>query len=240
MCPNGVIAVAGDEDDKLSNLTTALVFIERGEGDTGNHSKLEDARKSLVDAIKGFKRSRFTLGCALAEYKTLYKQEMLWSRAEKEIAAVLGCNPRTISRIIEESEAATGLHPFVLEAMEQHRIDPGKKKNAPVVEDLLRRPIAVSRQEADADVRSAIATYSCARKGKAKRSSDSLEGFAYRIVKLFEDRFTALPPEKQLCEIQFCISKVLAALHIDLQTLCSSQDRNQEPISKNTHDTAAA
>jgi hypothetical protein len=224
----------------LSNLTTALVFIERGEGGAGDQSKLEDARTSLIEAIKGFKRSRFTLGRALAEYRTLYKEEKLWSRAEKEIATALDCNPRTISRIIEESEAASALHPFVLEAMEQLRTDPGKKKNAPVVEELLKRPIANSRQEANAVAQSAIAKFAGKRKDNANPALDSIEGFTCKMVKRFENRFKSLPPEAQISELRYCIEKVLSALHTDLPTLYSSHSLTRMSVPGENRDTAAA
>ena len=234
MCQKGSIAPENEQDDKLSNLTTALVFIERGEGSVENCCKLEPARKTLIEAIRGFKNSRFALGRALSEYKALYKLEKLWLRARDEIATALGCNPRTVSRIIEESEAAVALHPFVLEAMEQHGTDPGKKKNARVVEDLLKRPIASSRQEADAAVRFAVAKSAGKQKGKAKPASDSIEEFTDRMVKLFEDRFNTLSPEARTPELRYCIEKVLSALHTDIPTLY------RMPISEDTHDTAAA
>jgi hypothetical protein len=240
MCSTSPIAHESERDDKLSNLTTALVCIERGEGGAEDYCKLEPARKTLIDAIRGFKHSRFALGRALTDYRTLYKQEGLWQRAEKEIATALGCNPRTISRIIEESQAAAGLHPYFLEAMEQHRKDPGKKKNAPVVDELLRRPIPKSSQEANAEVRSAVVKFAPRRKSKAKPALDPIEGFACRIVKLFEGRFKDLSQEAQISELQYCIEKLLASLHTDLPTLLSSRIQAQRSQAGANRDTAAA
>lgn len=240
MCPKGSLVRDTALDDKLSNLTSTLVSIERGEGGDGDYSKLEVARTSLIDAISCFKRSRFTLGRTLAEYKVLYKQEQYWSRAEKEIAKALGCNPRTISRIIEESEAAAGLHPFVLEALEQHRTDPGKKKNAPVVEELLRQPIASSPQEAEAAVRSAVAKTAGKQKSKPKPPSGSIDGFTCRIVELFEARFKTLSPEARNPQLLHCIENVLAALHTDLLTLYNSRNQTRTPVVEGIRDIAAA
>jgi hypothetical protein len=240
MCSKDPIAIEREQDDKLSNLTTALLFIERGEAGAEDYCKLEPARKTLIDAIRGFKHSRFALGRALTEYRTLYKQEGLWQRAEKEIAAALGCNPRTISRIIEESQAGAGLHPYFLEAMEQHRKDPGKKKNAPVVDELLKRPIPKSTQEANAEVRSAVAKFAVKRKGKAKPALDPIEGFASRIVKLFEGRFKTLSPDARISELQYCVETLLAALHTDLPTLLNSRGQARKPQTGEGCDTAAA
>lgn len=205
MCSTSAIAIEGEQDDKLSNLTTDLLFIERGEAGSEDFCKLEPARHSLIDAIRGLKHSRFALGRALTGYRTLYKQEGLWQRAEKKIAAALGCNPRTISRIIEDSQAAAGLHPFVLEAMEQHRKDPGKKKNAPVVDELLKRPIPKSLREANAEVQSAVSKFAIERKGKAKPALDPVEEFACKIVKLFEGRFEKLSQDTRISELQYCV-----------------------------------
>lgn len=240
MGSNGLIAIEGEQDDKLSNLARVLVLIEQCEGDSENRCKLEPARKTLIDAVKGFERSRFILGRALAVYKPLFKQEKLWLRAQDEIATALGCSPRTVSRIIEESEMAAELHPFVLEAMERHRTDPGKKKNAPVVQELLRNPIAKSRKQADAAVRSAVAKFGGKQQGSAKPSLDPIEGFTSRIVKLFERRFEALASDARISDLLFCIERVLAALDTDLDTLCTSQYRARMPTSEDTHDTAAA
>jgi len=185
MGSRSLIAIEGEQHDKLSNLARVLVSIEQCEGDSENRCKLEPARKTLIDAVKGFERSRFILGRALAVYKPLFKQEKHWLRAQDEIATALGCSARTVSRIIEESEMAAELHPFVLEAMERHRTDPGKKKNAPVVQELLKCPIAKSRKQADAAVRSAVSKVTGKQKANAKPALDPRERFASRIVKLF-------------------------------------------------------
>jgi hypothetical protein len=240
MCSTSPIAHESERDDKLSNLTTALLFIERGEAGSEDYCKLEPARKSLIDAIRGFKHSRFALGRALAQYKPLYKQEGLWQRAEKKIATALGCNPRTISRIIEESQAAAGLHPYFLVAMEQDRKDPGKKKNAPVIDELLKRPIPKSPQEATAEVRSAVAKFDSKRKRNTKLSMDSSERFAQRIVKLFEARFKFLSPDAQISELQYCVEKLLAALHTDLPTLLNSRGQARKQQAGESCETAAA
>lgn len=240
MCPKDGSCIEGEEDDKLSNLTTALLFIESGEAGSEDFRKLEPARHSLIDAVRGFRHSRFALGRALSEYKPLFKQEKLWQRAEKEIAAALGCNPRTISRIIEESEAAAKLHPFVLKAMDQNRIDPGKKRNAPVVDELLKRPKPKSLQEANAEVQSAGAKVSPKRKGKTKPVTESIEGFTSRLVKLFEARFEDLSPEERISDLRFCLNKVLTALHTDPATLYDFRKQGRERLAEDNRNTAAA
>lgn len=229
-------------DDKLSNLTTALVCIERGEGADRNLDKLEFARGGVIEAIGSFHKSRFALGRALAEYKKQYKQDQLWPRARKEIARAIGCNPRTISRIIEESEAATALSPFVLEVMDDRDIDPGKKKNAAIVEELLKCPVPESRQQADTVVRSTVAEFASTQKRAPKMATESIEIFTRRMVKLFRGHFEPLQPTVKISELRYCLEMVLTALRADVGTLNRYESLNDVPKHRPeaTKETAAA
>lgn len=205
--------------DNLSNLATALVSIERGEGAGRETKKLESARERLVETVRGFHGNRFALGRALAEYRKLYREDQLWLRAQREIATALGCHPRTVSRIIEESKAAAALSPFVLEAMEERKIDPGKKKNAALVDELLRCPIPESRDGAESDVERVAAKHFPRRRRAPKPSPESIEAFARRMVRLFSGRFKSEPPAAQVSGLRYCLEMILAALHSDVTPL---------------------
>jgi hypothetical protein len=228
--------------DKLSNLTTALVSIERGEGSEVDLNKVECARRTLIDAVKQFQKSRFLLGRALAEYQEVYKQDQVWLLARKEIAATLGCNPRTVSRIIEESKAAAALSPFVLRALDDSDIDPGKKKHTALIEELLKLPAPESPQQAHAVVQAAVVQHASASKRAAKPAPESIERFAQMIAKLFRERFQSLPQSKRISELEHCLDMVLSALQPDVGILRSHDFPKQlsQPQSLDRKDTAAA
>lgn len=216
--------------DNLSNLATALVSIERGEGACRETKKLESARERLVETVRGFHGNRFALGRALAEYRKLYREDQLWLRAQREIATALGCHPRTVSRIIEESKAAAALSPFVLEAMEERKIDPGKKKNAALVDELLRCPIPESRDGAESDVERVAATHFPRRRRAPKPSPESIEGFARRMVRLFSGRFESEPPEVRISGLRYCLEMILTALHSDVGPLHAFDSPDKVPM----------
>lgn len=218
--------------DKLSNLATELVTIERGEGTDRDENQFKIARKKVIDTIGVFHQNRYALGRALAEYQRFYKQNHYWLLARKAIAVVLGCDQRTVSRIIENSVPAAGLSPFALEALEAHMIDPGRKKHAGIVKELLNSPVQESREQADADLRVALTRHSSARSRARKPVPESIEGFARRMVKLFLGRFESAPPAAQGPELRYCIEMVLTALHTDIGTLRCYSSLNEVPTPK--------
>jgi len=229
MCRNVALVVDANDDDNLSNLTTALVAIERGEGSSRDEVEFQSARTVVIDAIRDLNRSRFALGRALAKYREFYKQEQLWVRARKEIASALGCDPRTISRIVQESEAAAPLNPFVLQALENNKIDPGKKRHAGIVQELLKSAPPISPKAADAEVR--VAVHKVAARQRGKRESEPIEEFTRRIIKQFLNRFQRLSPLVRSKELQFCFNELMGALKCEPESARDLLTQVREPKS---------
>lgn len=89
--------------DNLSNLSVHLQEIESACVNT-EQLGLGSARLSLVNALEGFRSSRFRLGQRLSAYKGFFKADQGWMTAAKAIAGAIGCDERTIRRTIDGFE----------------------------------------------------------------------------------------------------------------------------------------
>lgn len=208
-----------ESNDNLSNLASALVYIESGEGSDRDDYKFKLARAKLINTIGIFHTNRFALGRTLAEYRGLYKQDQLWERAKEEIAKALSCSARTVSRIIEECKPALELPPFALEALEGRKIDAGKKRNRPIVEELLKCPVQESLEQARVDLERAVQKHASARNRNETTDPKSLEAFSRRMIRLFSGRFESQPSSDLVAELRYCLESVITALHADVGPL---------------------
>lgn len=92
----------------LSNLSVRLQELEVG-WINKDELGLGSARLSLVNALEGFRSSRYRLGQKLSAYKVFFKAKQGWMAAAKTIADAIGCDERTIRRTIDDFERVSGV-----------------------------------------------------------------------------------------------------------------------------------
>ncbi len=204
--------------DNLSDFPTRLMRVE------STYIKeisvdLARARGAVIGALPGFKNSRMQFGRVLRAYKQHFKAVRGWTAAMQVIAEALGCDERTVDRMIEDYERASQLPAITLQAMEAQKIDPAAHRNAPVVKNLVQMPQPATREEAAEAVRT---TYQKHQEQKRTRkrvapasASASLEEFSRQVVKLFRERYRTMEPKQRNAEVRYVIGQVVAELGID-------------------------
>jgi hypothetical protein len=116
--------------DNLSNLSVRLQELESGCVDI-NELGLGSARLSLVNALEGFRSSRYRLGQKLSAYKAFFKAKQGWMAAAKSIADAIGCDERTIRRAIDDFERVSEVPDVVIKALQQAGFDPAAERMRP-------------------------------------------------------------------------------------------------------------
>ncbi len=216
----------GTKFDKLSNLDVALqrvevTYVHSFKEESVQSVELTQSRLSVVRMAKDYRQSRFNFGRVLRQYQQHFKAERGWVAAATEIADAIGCDVRTIYRIIEGYERAQGLSPFVLEVLEQHGLDPAAAKNTEIVEGLLKAPQPESTTEAKKLVdeqHQKHATRKKENKAAAKQPPmQSFKQFANRIVNQFQARYQAAPREVRTSEVRLVLEMILDRLGITLE-----------------------
>ncbi len=213
--------------DNLSDLSAKLKQVEETYIKIVS-AELAQARNSVVGSLPGFKMNRMNFGRILRAYKVHHKAERGWTAALKVIADALQCDERTVYRIIEDYERASQLPEIILAVMAEQKIDPAAAKNAPVIEKLLEMPKPTTRVEA-ADAVAAVVKDHHARKGlrrtrqtASKFVTISLEAFAERIVRQFEERYRSIVPEERDAEVRYVLEKVANTLGVNVTELRQS------------------
>lgn len=118
--------------ENFSNLSARLAEIEAEHiGSDGRNA--EEARETLVLALRGYRASRFRLGKALLGYKNLFTADRGWMAAAKSIADALGCDERTVRNIISDYERVAGLPAAVIQAAQFKGVDLARRKRRPMV-----------------------------------------------------------------------------------------------------------
>jgi hypothetical protein len=125
--------------DNLSNVVARLVEIEAEHVDN-NDGRAHAAREAIVEALPGYRASRFAFGKLLAAYKAFFLEDGGWCEAAKAIGEALGCNERTVRRIVEDYQRAAQVPAAARSEMEARGIDPAAKKSEPIVRNLLTMP----------------------------------------------------------------------------------------------------
>jgi hypothetical protein len=117
------------EMENFSNLSARLAEIEAEHigADGGN---AEEARETLVLALSQYRASRFRLGKALLEYKTLFTADRGWMAAAKSVAGALGCDERTVRNIISDYELVAKLPAAVIQAAHSKGFDLAQRKHS--------------------------------------------------------------------------------------------------------------
>lgn len=120
--------------------------------------------------------------------------------------------------------------------MLEQKIDPAAGKNNPIVESLLQMPKPVTASEAKTAVTVAAREH-IVRKKAAKKSSESAEMFAGRILKQFENRYRTVGPQTRDAEVRYVLGMVIRNLGVSLDEL--RRDDSSAPMSPAAEKAAA-
>lgn len=134
--------------ENFSNLSARLAEIE-AEHIGVNGGNAEEARETLVLALRRYRSSRFRLGKALLGYKNLFTADRGWMAAAKSIADALDCDERTVRDIISDYERTAKLPAAVIQAAQSKGIDLARRKHRPKVTAIER---AIESEEAPEDI----------------------------------------------------------------------------------------
>ena len=124
--------------DNLSGLSERLREIEKGRA--ADRSGISDSRLAVVNAVEGYRKTRYRLGETLSIYKTFFIEQRGWLAVAKAIADALGCDERTIRRIVSDFERVSAVPAAVIKALENAGIDPAARRNATMIDRILRMP----------------------------------------------------------------------------------------------------
>jgi hypothetical protein len=124
------------KSDKLSELSALLNEVEAEHVDN-NDGGAHGAREAIVKALPAFRQSRYAFGKLLADYKVFFIGERGWGEASKAIGGALGCDARTICRIVEDYGRASQLPVEVINELVALGIDPAAKKNEAAISNLV-------------------------------------------------------------------------------------------------------
>lgn len=190
--------------DNLSNLSVRLQEIESACANT-EQLGLGSARLSLVNALEGFRSSRFRLGQKLSAYKVFFKANQGWMTAAKAIADAIGCDERTIRRTIDDFERVSNVPDVVIKALQQAGFDPAARKNAGVISKILKMPNKATEMNPEAAVLSAVQTTKAGRVAVAHQAPEKQRRLAVR--KKIRTALTSVPVEQKLAELVAAIEE---------------------------------
>jgi hypothetical protein len=112
-----------------------------------------EARDAILKALPTFRKSRYDFGKLLAAYKAFFIKERGWGKATEAIGGALGCDSKTICRIVADYERASQVPVEVIDELEALGIDPAAKKNEAAISNL----VMMDPPEVQADPKKAVA-----------------------------------------------------------------------------------
>jgi hypothetical protein len=198
--------------DNLSNLSVRLKDVE-AEHVEGDEAGMRDARLAVVNALEQYRRSRYRLGQKLSAYKAFYGVTRGWIAAAKVIAGVMGCDERTIRRIVEDFERVSDVPAVVIKALEQAGIDPAARRNAFIISKILRMPKNTLEASPEAAVLHTVksaksaTTFADAPFCQVVSSLDREEHRRLAVRKKVRSAVKALPIERKLYELVAAIEE---------------------------------
>ena len=202
--------------DNLSNLSIRLQELESGCVNM-NELGLGSARLSLVNALEGFRSSRYRLGQKLSAYKAFFKASQGWMAAAKAIADAIGCDERTIRRAIDDFERVSEVPDVVIKALQQAGFDPAARKNAGVISKILRMPDQAAEMNPEAAVLSAIQGSKVAKEADCGKSNDATALLSpekrrrLAVRQKIRTALTSVPAEQKLAELVAAIEEEMYA-----------------------------
>jgi hypothetical protein len=202
--------------DNLSNLSIHLQELEVGCVGI-NELGLGSARLSLVNALEGFRSSRYRLGQKLSAYKSFFKASQGWMVAATAIADAMGCEERTIRRIIDDFERVAEVPDVVIKALQQAGFDPAARKNAGMIAKILGMP----DKPTDLDLEISVTEAALATKvaGQADRCRGSVTAARLppekrrrlAVRQKVRTALTSVPTERKLAELVAAIEEEMYA-----------------------------
>ena len=209
--------------DNLATMQERLRKIEEFHIPEG-HPDLQQARNGLINPAIDYRRNSFAFGRALWIYRKIFKAHQGWMEAAQVIADEVGASPRTLFRVIADYERAQGLSPAFAAELIEEQIDPAARKNAGMVNQLVRMPAPATIEEARAVVTTVIQknrTRKAATGASAHKSHrrEPLDRFTSSIVGQFTDRFGGVPSQEKTEQVLRVLRSVLAALNIPVEML---------------------
>ena len=162
----------GNKLDNLSSLSARLIEVER------EHVKCEDGtevdvRQDLIDALGQFNSSRYRFGKALAAYKVFFAEERAWMQAAEIIAQAIGCDERTVRRIVDDYVRASQAPEEAIEELEAQGLDPAAKKNAPVLASIVEMPTGQVKAKPKEAVAQAVKMVKAAKAAKKTMTAEA-------------------------------------------------------------------
>jgi hypothetical protein len=143
---------------------------------------LDDARLRLVGALETYRNSRYKLGQALCEYKLFYRETRSWIAAANVIGAYLGCDERTVRRIVEDYERVEGVPSIVIKALEDAGFDPAARRNATMIGRIVRMTKSDAKVSPASAVGLAIKEHELNRKGKMVGANSTRAEDRHQVV----------------------------------------------------------
>lgn len=198
--------------DNLSNLSVRLQELESGCVNM-NELGLGSARLSLVNALEGFRSSRYRLGQKLSTYKAFFKASQGWMAAAKAIADAIGCDERTIRRAIDDFERVSEVPDVVIKALQQAGYDPAARKNAGVISKILRMPDQAAEMNPEAAVLSAVQGSKVAKEADCGKRDDATKLLSpekrrrLAVRQKIRTALTSVPAEQKLAELVAAIEE---------------------------------
>jgi hypothetical protein len=127
---------------KLPSLSTLGARLREVEADNieNDDGAAQPARIALIKTIGVYQSKRYDVGKALAEYKACFIAERGWMAVVKVIGQAMGCDERTVRRILDDFVRANGVPGPAIEELRKRNIDPAAKKNETIITSLLEMP----------------------------------------------------------------------------------------------------
>ena len=191
--------------DNLPNLGEELKKIEEKE-DIQLHVGLVDARLALLNAMEQYRASRYRLGRMLSAYRQFYTEARAWMSVANAIAGVLGCDERTVRRIVSDYESVAQVPDAVIKALENAGIDPAARRNASVIGRILKMPSGAFLANPDSTLRSVVDEEARARSrhsDQGARTSANIRQVRQRLTirKKVRSALKSVPIERKLQEL---------------------------------------
>ena len=195
----------------LSALGACLREIETEyiENDDGG---VERARQALIGAIGEYHGKRFDLGRTIYMYKSYYAPERAWMAAVRAIAKAMDRDERTVRRILEDYQRASGVPASAITELKKRRLDPGAKKNEPVITKLREMPNDTIEADPEAAVDCALQSVKKPSQPVPESATDVSVGSGQEKLRLairsnIRRALRAVPTQRRLEELRLALEE---------------------------------
>lgn len=226
----------------VSKLSVQLLELEAGVV-RAEKSGLADARLGVVNALEHYRTSRYRLGQMLSVYKAFFCAARGWIAAAKTIGSAIGCDERTVRRIVEDFEGISDVPSIVIKALEEAGIDPAARKNARIIAKMLRMPHEAIESAAGDLVQNAIQSEPAVRSGLRSINGSLTPAERRRLVvrKKIHIALSGIPSEEKLTELVGVLEELYSELgHAEPITVTITPHRGPLSTTAISDETVAA